>query len=65
MSDELTILFCDVHIDKGVTLNLLQCLHVICGCRAVQTNSAETVLALLHMYLLSQYNQLRLAPSIP
>ena len=36
------LLFCDVHIDIGATLNLLQCLHVICGCRAVQTNSAKT-----------------------
>ena len=43
MTDELTVpLFCDIHINKGATLNLLQCLlHVICGCRAVQTNSAE------------------------
>ena len=39
----------DVHISKGVTLNLLQCLRVNCGCRAIQTNSAETLLALLHM----------------
>ena len=40
-----------VHIDKGATLNLLQCLHVICGCRAVQTvtNSAEALQALLYM----------------
>ena len=38
--------FCDVHIDKGTTLKLLQYLHVICGCRAVQTvtNSAEAPL---------------------
>ena len=28
---------------------LLQCLRVICGCRAVQTNSAETSLVLLAM----------------
>ena len=52
MTDELTVLlFCDVHIDIGATLNLLQCLSVICGCRTVQTvtNSAETSLALLHM----------------
>ena len=39
-----SVLFCDVHIDMGVTLN---CLHVICGCRAIQTNSAETSLTLL------------------
>ena len=25
------VLFCDVHINIGSTLNLLQCLHVICG----------------------------------
>ena len=45
------LLFCDVHIGIGTTLSLLQCLHVICGCtcRPVQTNSAETSLALLHM----------------
>ena len=50
MTDELTVLlFCDIHIDKGATLNLLQCLCVICGCRAIQTNSAETPLALLYM----------------
>ena len=24
------LLFCDVHIDIGVTLNILQCLHVSC-----------------------------------
>ena len=34
MTDEL---FCDVHIHKGATLNLLHCLRVICGCRAIQT----------------------------
>ena len=50
MTDELTVLlFCDVHIDKGATLNLLQCLHVMCGSRVVQTNSAETPLAPLHI----------------
>ena len=43
------LLFCDVHIGIGTTLSLLQCLRVICGCRPVQTNSAETSLALLHM----------------
>ena len=42
---------CDIQIDKVTKLNLLQCLHVICGCRAVQTNSAEIPLALLHMYI--------------
>ena len=43
------MLFCDVHIDIviGATLNLLQCLHVICS--AAQTNSVETSLALLAM----------------
>ena len=45
------LLFCDVHIDIGATLNLLQCLCVICG--YVDTDM-----------LLAQYNQLRLAPSI-
>ena len=40
---------CDVHIDKVMKLNLLQYLCFICGCRAVQTNSAETPLAQLHM----------------
>ena len=31
MTDGLTVLrFCDVHINIGVTLNLLQCLHVSC-----------------------------------
>ena len=45
-TDKLTVLpFCDVHIDKGATLNLLGCLRVICGCRDLQTNR----LALLHM----------------
>ena len=34
---------------QGATLKLLQCLRVICGCRVVQTNSAETPLALLRM----------------
>ena len=37
MSLPYVLLFCDVHIDKGATLNSLQCLHVICGYRAVQT----------------------------
>ena len=32
------LLFFDVHIDIGVTLNLLQCLCDIYGCRAVQTH---------------------------
>ena len=43
------LLFYDVHIDIGMTLNLPQssCMRVICGCRAIQTNSAETSLALL------------------
>ena len=27
------LLVCDVHIDIDMTLNLIQCLHVICGCR--------------------------------
>ena len=49
-TDGLTVLlFCDVHIDIGATLNLLRCLHVICGCRAIKTISAETSLALLAM----------------
>ena len=65
MGCQTVLLFCAVHINKGVTLKLLQCLRVICGCRTVQTNSTETPQALLHMLLLSQYNQLRLAPSIP
>ena len=46
-----------------MTLNLIQCLRVICGCRAVQTNSAER-----HhwhcctcSYCHYNYNQLRLA----
>ena len=37
MSCFVKLLFCDVHIDKGAKLNLLHCLHVICGCRAIQT----------------------------
>ena len=46
-TDGLTVLlFCDIHINKGATLN---CLRVVCGCRAVQTNSVETSLALLAM----------------
>ena len=44
-----TAIFVTFIIDKGMTLNLLQCLRVICVCRAVQTNSVETPLALLHM----------------
>ena len=50
-TDGLTILlFCDVYINIGVTLNLLKYLGVICGCRAIQTNnSVETSLALLAM----------------
>ena len=43
------LLFCDIHIDVGMTLNLLQPLRVICGCIAIQINSAETSLALLAM----------------
>ena len=49
-ADELTVLqLFDVHINIGTTLNLLERLCVIYGCRAVQTNSAETPLALLAM----------------
>ena len=49
-TDGLTVWpFCDVHIDISTTLSLLQCLRVICGCRPIQTNSAEKSLALLHM----------------
>ena len=47
MGCQTVLLFCDIHIDKGATLNLLQRLRV-CGCGAVQTNSVETPLALLH-----------------
>ena len=42
LTDGLTVqlrqLFCDIHIDIGMTLN---CLRVICACRAVQTNSHQ------------------------
>ena len=41
------LLFCNVHANVGTTLNLLQCLCVICECNAVQTISAETSLTLL------------------
>ena len=47
------IALCDVHIDKVAKLNLLQCLCVICGCRAIQTNSAEPPLALLHVAIVT------------
>ena len=55
-TDELTVLrmlFYDIHIDKGATLNLLQsaCLHDICGCRAIQINNAETPLALVLLHV--------------
>ena len=41
MTDELTVLlFCDVHIGIGATLNLLQCLHVITLCAYVQQGYA-------------------------
>ena len=30
------LLFYDIHIDIDETLNLLQCLHDICGCRALK-----------------------------
>ena len=43
--------FCDVHIHKGATLNLLQCLRVICGYGAVQTNSAEIPLSGIAAYV--------------
>ena len=56
MTDELTVLrmlFYDVHIDIGATLNLLQsaCVCVICGCRAVQINNAKTPLALVLLHV--------------
>ena len=38
----MSLLYCcfvTFHIDKGVTLNLLQCLRVVCGCKAIQTKS--------------------------
>ena len=35
------LLFCDVHVDIGAILNLLQCLCVIYGCRAVQTQCRD------------------------
>ena len=41
------VMFSYQHI--GTTLYLLQCLRVICGSRAVQTNSAKTSLSLLAM----------------
>ena len=67
-TDVLTVvLFCGVHIDISATLNLLQCLRVNFGCRAVQwTNSAETSLTGTAGYVaiqLSECNQLKLAPS--
>ena len=43
------LLFHDVHINIGATLNILQCLYVSCECKAIRTNSAETSLALLAM----------------
>ena len=50
MTSGLTVLqFYDIRIDKSATLNLLQCMRVICGCRAVQINGVETSLALLAM----------------
>ena len=52
-TDKLTVLFYDVRIDKSTTLNLLQsaCMHVICGCRAIQINNAETPLALVLLHV--------------
>ena len=32
------LLFCDVHIHIGATLNVLQCLHVIFGCSYCHNN---------------------------
>ena len=70
-TDELTVLlFCDVHIDKGATLNLLRCLHIICGHRDIQTNSVLRPRLRHHWHCcICSYchniNQLRLAPSIP
>ena len=52
MGFQTVLLLCGIHItgNTGVTLNLLcACVLAACGCRAVQTNSAETSLALLHM----------------
>ena len=43
-------LYCCFVTFIGATLNLLQCLCDICGCRAIQTNSAETSLSMLVMY---------------
>ena len=40
-----------IHIDKGATLGLLQCLRVIFGCTAIQTNSVETPLACTAAYV--------------
>ena len=49
-TDGLTVLlFCDVHIDMGTTLNCLCVIFYLCMYRAIQTNSAETSLALLGM----------------
>ena len=68
-TDELTVLlFCDVHIDKGVTLNLLWCLCVICGFRDVEMYRLTLSRHHWHCCIYNCYhnnNQLRLAPSIP
>ena len=74
MTDGLTVqLFCDFHIDIGMTLNLLQCYCVSCWMLShTMPYNAKTSLALLpytvcRSYvteLLSQYNQLRFAPNI-
>ena len=47
MTYRLTVLlFCDVHINNDTELPAMR---VICECRAVQTNSAGTSMALLFM----------------
>ena len=64
-TDELTILlFCDVHIDIGTTQNLLQ------SVLSVDVEPYRLTVQRHHWHccnvaILSQYNQLRLTPSIP
>ena len=60
-SDRLTVYCCffDVHINVGMTLNLLQCLCVVCGWWTITDHQCGR-----HhwdCWIWSQYNQLRLA----
>ena len=52
------LLFCNVHIDIGVTLNLLRCLRDICGCWAIQCEGIKLLACIIMQRLCSYWHNI-------